>query len=86
MNKEESIQDDKLTSPSKHRSLVARKEGRVAHRDGRPPYLEEKELQTLKLRILIETANNHTLQLREVVDLVSFIHLFYFLINFRHTK
>jgi hypothetical protein len=72
MIEEESDKEINSASSSHYRSLVAYKEGRVVHRDGRPPYLEKMELQTLKLRILIETAKNHTLQLREVANIVFF--------------
>jgi hypothetical protein len=48
-------------------------------------YLETKEVEILKLLILMETANNHSLKLSEVAHMVFFsIYIFLFIVGLEY--
>jgi hypothetical protein len=71
----------KLISKSRYSSmrfLHALDDGRYPGKNGRPQYLEKKELEILKMKILCETANNHSLLLREVSEMVFLLILYIF--------
>jgi transposase len=81
MDKENNFQENNVSRSSIYRSVKAHEEGRVAHRNGHPPYLEEVELNVFRSRILIETLHSNSLTLKELANMVIF-HFEPFLYSF----
>jgi hypothetical protein len=67
---EESNSREPLTRQSLLRKKLADIDGRCAHRNGRPPFLELEEIKTLTRAILLLTVSFHNPTLNEVAKMV----------------